>query len=233
VTLAGGVLAIVGLQDYARRKGHFKQGRAQAIWALVLSSLLWFSILALLAEVKWGFTGIRASPAGAKVMVFPEKNLKFFAPGGRWQLVETNNLGWNGTVMLERERPRMSFVLIAGEETKEGYSVADLAEAGLESVRRKVSGLDVTFRAETRLGWWGGFHEGLRLTCEAGEAQQRLYLDQRFFFTNGWSYHLTTWGSKEDRKQISQEAADLFQRFELLDFRPKSVIATNAVNQSL
>jgi hypothetical protein len=229
--LAGGVLATVGLQEYSRRRGQFKQGRVQAISALVLSGFLLVFLLALVVEARWNVIGIRDPPSGARALVFRDQNLKFFAPGGRWIQVETNSLDWKATVMLQRNRPSVLFVLIASEQLRDRYSVNDLADSAIEDLRHRVKGVEVTFRSEIRLSWLAGTHYGMRLTSEAGEVAHKLYFDHRLYFTNGWSYQFITWGRKEDRVTISEDANDLFRRFEVLDLNRRPAEKTNTVEK--
>lgn len=216
MTMAGGVLATLGLQEYSRSKGQFKQGRIQAISALVLSGLLLVSEIAFAVEVRWNVFGTRSAPIGARVLLFHDQNFRYFAPGGRWIQVDTNSLGWKATVMLQRDRPRVSFVLMAGEQPRADYSVNDLAESAIQDLRAKFKEAKVTYRDETQLDWLPGYYLALHMISEAGEAGQKFHFEHRLFFTNGWSYQFITWGRDQDRMAVSQDARDLFRRFEIL-----------------
>ena len=135
MTLAGGVLATVGLREYSRRGSQFKQGRAQAISALVLSGSLLVSLLALIVEARWNVFGTRNPPVGARVLVFQDQNFRFLAPGGRWIQVESNSAIKEATLMLQRDKPKIHFVVSVNEETREGYSVNDLANDVTENLK--------------------------------------------------------------------------------------------------
>jgi hypothetical protein len=232
MTVAAGVLATVGLQEYSRGKGQFKQGRIQAISALVLSGLLLVSEIALVVEARWNVFGTRSAPVGARVLVFQDQNFRFFAPGGRWTQVDTNSLDWKATAMFQRDRPRVSFVLVAREETREGYSVNDLTESATEALRAKFKEVKVIFRDETRLDWLPGYYLASQMSSEVGDGDQKLYFEHRLFFTNGWSYQFITWGRKQDRLTVSLDAHDLFRRFEILDYnrRPNRTNVTQRGN---
>jgi hypothetical protein len=77
------VFAILGLSEYAKQKGVFVQGKAQAIWALALSSLIIFAGLSGFIRGIWkaeanGLKPLASKPG--KILEFADYNFRFRTP---------------------------------------------------------------------------------------------------------------------------------------------------------
>jgi len=224
LSMAAVVLAALGLSEYARGRGRYTQGKAQAIWALVVSGLEIAFMIAFIVEVRWGVLGRRGPPTGARVVVFDDLNFKFYAPGGRWVEVQTNSLDRNATLALMCARPEVHFLVIAQKAPNKDYSTDDLAELATKNLLNSVEPGRVVYRGPTRRDRL----EGLRIHSVAPQSGQQLYFEHRLFVTNGWAYQLVAWGRQRDQARVAEEADYLARRFDLLDYGRHPPTSTNA-----
>jgi len=223
IILASAVLAVVGLREYSRRAGTYAQGKTQAICALALSALVACLPLAFLAQLRWDILPTSGPPAGARVLLFEDLNFKFFAPGGNWIEVGTNDLTLNGTVAFRFSRSEMYFVVVAQKTGDKYYSADQLAEVAMKDLSNSVDEIRLVYRGPVQIDRL----EGLRLDNEAKRSGESLYFEHRLFAINGWAYQLITWGSKSLEANIAEQAETLARRFELLDYYRPLQLDTN------
>jgi hypothetical protein len=211
---AAAVLAIAGLRECSRERSRYAHGKAHAISALVTSSLVLMLPLAVFVEMKWNVLGTLNPPAGARVLVFDDLNFKFFAPGGRWKLEETNGPSPKATLTLSCSRPQAIFFVLAERAPRQNYSNDELTEAVLKNLRDTADTVRVLYRGPVRLDRL----EGQRLHSEVGSSAKKLYYEHRLFATNGWAYQLVARGRQRDQSSVAEEAVELARHFELLDY---------------
>jgi hypothetical protein len=216
IVFAAAVLAVTGLREYSRQRNRYTQGKVQAIWTLVLSVLIGTLPIVTAVEMRWNVLGTRNPPVGARVMVFHELNFKFFAPGGRWAEVGTNDSEPNASVMLHSTRPEAYFLVIAQPMPWKNYSVDDLAEEATRNLGDTGAPVKVVYRWPIKLNQL----EGLHLHSESERAGEKLYYEHRLFVTKDLTYQLIAWGHQRDRKKIAKEANDLAWCFEVIEYRP-------------
>jgi len=223
VAMAAAVLAAAGLHECSRT-AYYTQGKAQAIWTLVLSA----TIIALTIFVAKGFTphgsGKDRYALGGRPLVFQEHNFKFLHPGKQWTEDATNDLPGNTALAFVSTRPATHFALVVEKPGREAYTVSDLAQDVMENLRGTSDTVQPVYRGPLRVDWLAG----LRLYTEADRRGQKLYYEHRLFVTNGFAYQLIAWGDHGDRKLISADAEYLVRRFELLDYSLGSRAKTNS-----
>jgi len=212
IVLAAAVLAVVGLREYSRGGQRFRQGRTQAVCALIASGLMTVFPILVLVEARWNILGASNAPAGARFMVFDDLNFRFYAPGGRWVEVQTNSLDQNATFVLTRKRPEIDFIVLARKAPSAGYSVSDLAEGAKRSLSNTVDVGRVAYSGPTRINQM----EGLRYDFRVERAGQQFYYQTRLFVRNGFTYQLISWGRQRDEADVAEAISYLAGRFELL-----------------
>lgn len=217
INMAAVVIAILGLQEYSRSRGRYKQGRAQAIWALNLSALPFVAVLLLLANGRWHFLGEPNQNTGKKRVVREDRNFQFFAPGGRWCQVNTNKPYADAALMLRCAEPPMHYVILA-ETSPPTSKIDSLTRTATNNLSHAFPTVRILYQGPTRVGPV----EGTRLHSQAAHSGEKIYLEHRLLSVRGWAYQLVAWGSQRDESVISQEAAEMARRFEILHIEPTS-----------
>jgi len=197
------VLAILGLMEYAKQTGVYVQGKAQAIWALILSMLILFS-------GAIGFTnGLRKAGANGitlnqgqpgKLLNFADLNFRFRSPERPWVSVDLRQLNKDSTVSFMRRFPEAYFIVIA-ESLGDGSQIsskqlADIGKAHLESAAASNRIIEETPLRVNGL-------DGILVEQQAQVDKFQLFYVQWFMATNGYSYQLMGYGKSEDRPPIS------------------------------
>jgi hypothetical protein len=110
------VLAILGLVEYARPGHVYEQGRAQAIWALVLSLIFLTAFGVGIARAGNG-SSIRApvQAAAGQTLKFDELNFQFTVPGKPWVQLDAPKLNRAAKLGFMRARPNVYCIIIAEE----------------------------------------------------------------------------------------------------------------------
>ena len=219
------VLAIWGLIEYSKQRGAFTQGRAQAIWALVLVGAMGLLagggfVRAILRSREFPPLAGRSQPG--QVLTFDDFNFRFRAPDHPWVSVEATTLNKDSKASFLRRLPESYFIIIAedvgGTQISSSEQLAAVGKAHLQSAATssriisesplKVNGLD-----------------GIFLKHQAQVDSYSIYYEQWFCVTNGFAYQLMGWGRFEDQRRIAGEFQQMFSRFELID--PKRMASSS------
>lgn len=210
--LTGFVLAIIGLIEFGQQPGVFTQGRAQAIWTLVLS------VLILSLFVGGAVVGARrglaknTQPASGERLRFEEYNFQFRAPGKPWVQTEISRLNRFAKLGFLRTRPEVYFIIIP-EKLPGSFTTDQLAEVALTHMRSAAEDVRVLKKAPEGAGGLSG----LRLEIETQMAGQSFFYINWVCVTNGWAYQILSWGRVLDRKRILDEFSPMRERFSLID----------------
>ncbi|PWU20496.1 MAG: hypothetical protein C5B50_03825 [Verrucomicrobia bacterium] len=216
-SLASVVLAIIGLIEYADRKGVFKQGRAQAIIAL---SLAFLTFLIFAAGVVAGFAPrngpyrLAGQPYPDELLRFDDLNFKFRAPPRPWVQADAKRLNRESSLAFLRSMPEAFFMVIAeklGADTE--LNTSALAEIAKERMRSTASRYRLVSEGPAT---HNGF-QGWQLESRASVKGYDLFYLQWIFVTNGYSYQFTSWGRASDADRLRSDINSLYSRFDLID----------------
>jgi tetratricopeptide (TPR) repeat protein/transglutaminase-like putative cysteine protease len=211
--LAAIVVGILGLLECQDRRSVFKQGSAQAAWALIISAVLVTASLSL-----GDFSSLLSSFASAQVgapgepLVFEDRNFRFRSPGVPWKTSDTNSTGRRALLAFERTTPEMSLTVMA-DKYGQGFTTEQLAESGKGLLRKGFSAEKVLERKPLSLGGL----DGIQLETRATSGRKELLTVQWYCFTNGFGYQLVSTGPWRNRRQVAREASQLFSLFECID----------------
>jgi len=211
------VFAILGLMEYAKQTGVYVQGKAQAIWALILSILIIFSgaigfTNSLLKSGADGITPNQGQPG--KLLNFADLNFRFRSPERPWVSVDLKQLNKDSKVSFMRRFPEAYFIIIA-ESLGDGSQMsskqlAEIGKAHLESAAASNRIIEETPLRVNSL-------DGILVEQEAQVGNFQLFYVQWFMATNGYAYQLMGYGKSEDRHRIEGELRQMMSRFELID----------------
>ena len=227
--LTGLILGIIGLIDYRRQDGKLIQGKAQAIWGILLSSSLLMLIAGvavqtimkrealvneIAADAEQSNTSLLEVGGGGKRNHFEDLNFRFEQPGSKWVSMPVKQVSPIASVAFMRAKPQMWFMVIAeniGVETEfDNESLAQVSQANLRSAASsvRVDGL----RTERVNGI-----EGLRFEADAVVNGHPLSYTTWVAAHNGYAYQLSAFSESGDRAQLVQECSALCRRFHLID----------------
>jgi transglutaminase-like putative cysteine protease len=216
------VLAIVGLTQLGRRRYEI-QGRAQAIWAIVLGGLVFvamtagFVTAALDGERKQQVASEGAIDWGTKgeVLRFDDLNFTIEAPPSpyvRWDAKKTNP---SATVAFLRTKPYVYAIVIA--ERNESGSVMD--SAGLAAIARANvqanSKATATVTADEPHAVNG--LPGMRFFADTKAGALDITYAFWTYADNGFLYQIMVWGEPRDRTRVRADAEAIVARFHVID----------------
>jgi tetratricopeptide (TPR) repeat protein len=214
--LAAIVLGIFGLTECQERRRGYKQGPAQAMWALAASGVLITIGIALgmgdfPSPSEWFHRSIPTGPPGT-ALVFEDFNFRFRTPGAPWTVVETNAPQSEAKLRFARSSPGMSLV-VSAEKYGEGFSNQDLVEAGKARLRGALVSGELLGDTQLSLGGLSG----IRVEMHGKAEGKDVLAVQWSAYTNGYGYHLVAQGLWRHQAQVMQEASNLFSLFECID----------------
>ncbi|MFO1513595.1 MAG: DUF3857 domain-containing protein [Verrucomicrobiota bacterium] len=211
------VLGILGLVEFSKQPGTFNQGRSQAVWTLVLVAL--FGTVALTGFIKGLVRRSSSEPVEipskpGETLTFDELNFRFRPPGHPWAAIKPGILNKESKVSLLRRSPQCYFIVIAENLGRSSIStseeLAEIAKAHMQSVASSSRIISETAQGVNGL-------TGVLVKQHAVVESQNIYYEQWFFVTNGFGYQLMGWGNFKDQKRVTEELAQMFPRFELID----------------
>ena len=226
LAVAAVVLAILGLIEYRAKPTAFTQGRAQAIWVLVLGGFFFLSFCAGAVRGVMGgssFGGRAGISRPGQLLTFDELNFKFRVPDRPWVAMEAAKLNKESQLAFARQSPGATCLLIAEKlGVNSEFATHELAEAGLARMKAFSGAVRVLDQRS-----WGmnGLAGELRET-EAQTGLQSFYYLQWYCVTNGYAYQWVGYGHASDRARLNQELQRVFAGFELLD--PQRVALSGA-----
>ncbi len=215
------VLGIVGLVDYRRHRDIYTQGKAQAIWGIVLSCCLLLVMASVVVrEVRQraglGQGDIASSVSSEKGVIqrFQELNFRFKPKGNGWISMPPKSINPVATLAYLRKNPDTWFLVIAEKLGVENVfnqeGLLAIAKANLRSVATNVNILRQS--EETINGI-----QGIRFEADALMNGRTGYYSSWIALHNGYSYQLITTTDQKGHNQISSIASEVCQGFRLID----------------
>src|SRR5215831_2867654 len=130
--LAAFILAIVGLAEYAERKGKYYQGRAQAIWTLVLCAFCFIMFgVGAARGLRNGSLPVAQQPSANESLEFRDLNFRFRAPGRPWARMDAERLNKAAKVAFLRSHPDVFFMIIPERIGNTDFTTESLAEIAI------------------------------------------------------------------------------------------------------
>jgi tetratricopeptide (TPR) repeat protein len=215
------VLAIIGLIEYAQNKGRYSQGRAQAVWALVLCGLCG---LLMVAGFISGFSrGLASRPAaGRPAQAFTNAALNYRfrpapAPWVQWDVSKVNKEAQFG---LLRQNPQVCLMLLGESFDRPGLLDNErLAELGGARLKSTMSEASETARRPRVVNGLAGLLVEYSVTSSGSDL---CYL-RWCCVTNGWAYQILGWGRLADQSLVRSEFGAALDCFEQIDPRRRPV----------
>ena len=225
------VLGIVGLIDYSRNKEEFTQGRKQAWWGIVLSSLGFLLVGAVFAneEAKRQASFVADVEQANSIpvegeQVFEELNFRFAAPKG-WVPLSAKALNPDACLTYLRRHPHCFFMVIA-ERLGIGPNLSSeaLLEVAQANLRAGVPDAKI-------IRSYDGTVDGIRGICFEATGSVN---GQRFQYLtwvgthNGFAYQLATLTEQQNAGRLKSTATEIRSGFRLID-RQKIAHSANTV----
>ncbi len=205
------VLGIVGLVQYDRAR--FIQGKKQAVWGIVLSSITLLTLLAAFAAGVYQKMGGIVGPSSSTRKELPEYNCVVTAPA-RWVSVDPKLMGSDVAVLGFRKLNPEMYMMLIPEQLGEDLSLeafADAVKANLASLAqiKDHSEEPVTI----------GNLEFRRLTSSAKlhTPSLELYYEHWLLVKGGMHWQISFWGSVKSREAVVAESRKFVEAFELID----------------
>lgn len=214
------LLAFLGLSECTRKSGYV-QGRKQAIWALVLSGVLLALVLSgavkghrersnILNSMKANTT----SSAVGGYHTFDELNFRIKEPPPEWIKMDASLFNPDATFVMMRKRPEVLLMVISEDI---GATVGVKLSALLEVVKTNVRSVANKYHVESEEPMELAGLEGVLLKDVLGLGLKELYYVRWIGHHNGIFYQLVVGGEKAVKSSIDEEAAGMFERFEIID----------------
>lgn len=226
------VLAVMGLVEGSRNPGKYRQGKAQGVWALVLSGCLVLGFVALAAVAgQKGFQNVLAKAREGKggksgdlaldgTEEFKEFNFRFGKPAQPWVRLPKGTVIPTATAVYSRALPEAYLGVIA-EKNEVGLGHDDLqavAEARIKSMASSVKEL----ARETRILSGVTF---LRVTFKV-EGMQGVPIpvcyDEWVACTSQTAYQFIFWSPFSSREILTWSADSWMASFSLIEAAPDS-----------
>ncbi|MEM7697533.1 MAG: DUF4190 domain-containing protein, partial [Verrucomicrobiota bacterium] len=139
IFVAALILGIIGLMRLARPEHQAKRGRGQAIWGIVLSSILIVIYLGAAVFAAAGELGNLATdrgPVASETHINEASNIRLEAPGHPWMSLDVSKVNPDADVVYLRNDPTMVFTLIAERiGTSSGFDTEALVKFAKEQMQ--------------------------------------------------------------------------------------------------
>lgn len=210
--LAAVVLAVIGLIHYSAHEEDYGQGRAQAVWAIVLA----FVVASLVGVgVVLGVRDSAPKPVAdaGETVNFTAANFRYKPPSRPWVAIDAKKLNPLAKVALVRSNPQMAFCVL-GEEV--GYVLDDpeaVRELALAELRAKGSEVELVSVEPFTQGGLTWLHYVAHATLPIG----RMTYHCLVLFQNGFVYQVVSFTQQEDEALLASEISRLMRGFSLID----------------
>jgi tetratricopeptide (TPR) repeat protein len=215
--VAAGCLAVIGLVDY-RKHSNYRQGRKQAIAALLIS-VAFFSIAG--AGFYNGLSKRLASPSAnasqatsKRVIEFGDLNFRYRFPGKPYVEFDAKSLNPDASFAMLRRNPGIYFIII-GEKIglENGLKTQDLVKLGKANIESASSSCSFSEERE----YTANNCTGINFHAEATMSGKALFYAFWAFQKNGYAYQFSVFGKKSDKEKIISESLDLYSNFEQIE----------------
>lgn len=213
--LAGLVIGIVGLATYDRQR--FLQGKAQAIWAVVLGGIMGLVFVA--GAITSFLTPNRnfsqnGNPAGnnGKPIEKPEFNFSI-TPPSRWINMKPEAINKQACVAMRRVNPDVYCVIIS-----ERLSGSIDMEAFKEVVKSNLaSASQVLEQSEESLPLNGLAFTLIKSRVHMDTMNMGLKYEHWLACEHGFAWQIIFWSQNTSKQDISNEARKVIETFHILD----------------
>lgn len=205
------VLAILGLLEYSRAGSNYVQGRAQAVWALVLCGVIGLAFVAGLVHSVARIATTKGRPAPA--MTNSQFNFVFRSPPTGWSSWDISRLNQDAQFGLLHSYPEVGFMLIAEVCAGQNWNSETLTEYSESRMRSVCTVTRVLPQAPKEVNGL----QGILSRCETTSGSQELFYARWCCITNGWAFQLVGWGRKADQPTIDSAFQNLLPCFSLMD----------------
>lgn len=211
------LLAILGLIEFSSRREIYAQGRAQAIWALVLVSIfVFFASAAFIRGVQraHGFGTAIGQGRPDQMLSFEDLNFRFRSPNRPWVSYDGSRLNKASKISFMRRNPDASIIIIAEKiGTQSQFTTEQLATVGKANLQSAAT----SSRVLSERPWQVNGLNGLLVVTEAQVGAYQFYYRHWYCFTNGYAYQLVGLSKSEDQDRVAGELGEMLTRFELID----------------
>ncbi len=209
------VLAIIGLIEYNQK---FTQGKKQAIWAIILNSLV---ILLVVSGILIGIARqaekrkeMHAIDNDTAPIVNPDLNFTMEVPGKPYAKIKPETINPYAKLAFMRGKPQIFYMLIPerigidqGMKTQDLYEIAQAALKG-GSTRLKIGPL-----SKKQINGMNGLY----CISDATVNNQDVSYVHWVCSTNGFSYQQIAFSKIKDKALLIKEAEKLFSAFKQID----------------
>ena len=216
--LVGMIVALVGLVQYPSIKPPLRQGRKQAVTALVFGALMVaLAVGATLRDADLDGALEKSPFAGlghTKPQTFEDLNFRFKAPPVGWVRLSPSTLNEEASVAYGRLSGEVFFMLIAERLGIELAMTSDeLREIAEENLNDASPGARISAAEKIR-------HDGLdgvRFQAAATAEGTRFFYDYHVFAHNGFGYQLITFGENRNRAAVNDAGDTMISLFDCID----------------
>lgn len=212
------ILGIVGLATYDSER--YRQGRAQGIWALIISGVM---VIVFLVAFATGLSrryaddlrGEMASSRSTGPAGFVKREEKNFSlePGGRWREIPDATRLNPAACLAMRMTGEELFMVVIAEQTGLGVNLPALVEAVKLNMD---SGAKVKSQEEETIEINGMNFVRMRTRAYAQEVRMDLFYEQWMATKGGYCWQIVVWGREGHQPRVSQEALNLVRSFRML-----------------
>jgi len=225
--LSAFVIAIVGLACYDRTR--FTQGRAQAVWALVIGGIFLLivgagAVMALRTRILAEQLAAESSPA--QTVTSEEFNCSLTCPP-RWVKMNATSINKLACIAFRRSASE-GYVMVLGEHLETDMTIEDMMDAVKANLASAATSVEDDKTEKLTLN---GI-DFMRRTCIVRTVESLgipMYFDQWVTTRPGFSWQITCWGPSAGRERLAPEFRTLMESFKVLDEKrigsPSAVIA--------
>lgn len=209
------VLAVVGLIDYNQE---FTQGKKQAVWAILLSSLVIILVVSgiVISIVKRADMQkeMYATDAGNKPIVHSDLNFTLEVPGKPYAKIKPEKMNPFAKVAFMRGKPQVFYMLIPErigiDQGMKTEDLLDIAQAALKGgAQRLESGQPLNKMINGM--------NGLYIVSDAKVKNREISYVHWVFARNGFSYQQIGFSETKNKAVLIAEAEKLFAGFKQID----------------
>ena len=207
--LTGAVAAVVGLVSYKRADPPYRQGRAQAIWAIVIVS--GFVILGIaLYKDDW----MAHQRAETKPQVHEEFNLSYGPPPAGWNRFDVKKINDEALFAYRHRSPEMYFMLIAESDVYATGMDTDMIASVAKSL---VASIDDRAKVEDGPDIYIGDVVFKTFDSKAKVSGRAFAYHHAVTSHHGYAYQLVTFGKASIADEVHTAGQLLARQFHLID----------------
>lgn len=211
------VLAILGLVEFSKQPDVYSQGRAQAIWTLVLAGV--FFLFASVGFIRGlqrahGFGLASGQSQPGKMLTFDDLNFRFRSPDRPWVAYNASRVNKASKLAFMRRNPEAYFFIIAEKlGSRSGLDTEQLAGLGKANLQAAAASSHVVSEVPCTVKGLNG----LLVETEAQVGAYQIHYRHWYCFTNGYAYQLVGFSSSDEQQRVAGELQEMLSRFELID----------------